>query len=58
MPTLTTPRTIKRTEISLEIENLSATVDGKMAARMRVKRPEVEEMTLTTPASVSLRAIW
>lgn len=55
---LTTPRTIRRTENSLEKVNLSATDDGKMAARMRVKRPDAEEMILTTPASVSLRAIW
>lgn len=58
MLTLTTPRTIRRTETSLEIVNLSVIDDGKMAARMRVKRPEVDEMTLTTPASVSLSAIW
>ena len=55
---LTTPRIINKTETNLEIVNLSATDNGKMAARMNVKRPEAEEITLTTPASVSLRVIW
>lgn len=55
---LTTPATINKTENSLESVNLSTDDEGKMAAKMRVKRPEVEEMTLTTPASVSLSAIW
>lgn len=54
---LTTPATINKTENSLESVNLSTDDEGKMAAKMRVKRPEVEEMTLTTPASVSLSAI-
>lgn len=55
---LTTPRTIRRTETSLEMVNLSVIEDGKMEARTRVKRPDAEEMILTTPASVSLRASW
>lgn len=49
---LTTPTKLRNTAKHFEKENLSAATDGNTAAKIRVKRLEDEDRTLTTPASV------
>lgn len=43
---------------SLESVNRSLSSDGKIAAKMRVKRHELDDKTLTIAASVSDNASW
>lgn len=53
---LTTPVIISSTANSLDNVNLSAREDGKIAASIKVKSPDADEIMLTIPAFVSLRA--
>ena len=45
-------------KITLVTVGLSAGVEGKKAERIKVKKQELADKTLTMPASVSAKAAW
>ena len=47
-----------KTAINLEMVNLSLWLDGNADAKISVKRLEVEDNTVTIPASAFAKAIW
>lgn len=55
---LTRPIILMVTAISFDSENSSPLLLGKIAARKRVNKLDVEDNTVTIPASVCDRAIW
>lgn len=55
---LTIPQILNRTATNLEIVKRSPRFDGNMAASSKVNNPELEDNTVTTPASVFAKATW
>lgn len=57
MSCLTIPERLSNTPTNFDRVNLSLTVEGKIDAKININKLDVEDRTLTMPASVSARAI-
>lgn len=55
---LTIPPILMQTAASFDKVNLSPELEGKRAANTKVKRLELDDMTVTIPVSVSAKATW